>query len=494
MLRNNFYQVPDVPVADLLLDTFNPRIRHGQDQNDCIHRLLRDRANFINLCKDIAARGLTPEHILVSKNAEGKWVVRDGNRRVAALKLLNTPSQVHADTALFNTLTRAAGMPGANIPGQINCLACDDEKTILDYLERKHTGENQGVGQRNWSALLKSLFNIQTKARDDYKRAAQLLLWVADRGLNVEDDFYISTLQRGLNADTLDLIGFAVRDDDLVPVLPELQAYALAARVIQAVASEEVNVKREGEPGSIFTPEAQMAFFTTVRRELGPPLATQIQEQAENEPPAQSEQAENDPPAQLEQAAASLLAAPSMTQGTVGTRSPAVGGQTNYTPTPTPIPTRLPSSPNTAPQDRKFLFGKTKTASPGLSIPSSETKVQSIIVELRKLNPHDTPLATTMLLRALLELSNEYYRGQHSLSAISHLHQSVANSADHMLNAGLLVQPEHDLVMSYTRSATSMLHIKTIQAYIHRTTHHPNGQALNTIWDEIGCFLRACWK
>lgn len=183
MSRAQFYPVSAVPVADLLLDTNNPRIRHGQDQNDCITRLLRDRANFVNLCKDIAARGLTPEHILVSINDAGKWVVRDGNRRVAALKLLNTPGLVQSDVALFNTLTKAITASNANVPDQIDCLACDDEQAILEYLELKHTGENEGVGQRNWTALLKSLFNIQANARDDYKRAAQLLLWVEDRGL-----------------------------------------------------------------------------------------------------------------------------------------------------------------------------------------------------------------------------------------------------------------------------------------------------------------------
>ncbi len=120
--------------------------------------------------------------------------------------------------------------------------------------------------------------------------------------------------------------------------------------------------------------------------------------------------------------------------------------------------------------------------------------MQSIIVELRKLNPRDTPLATTMLLRALIELSSKYYRQQHALAELTQLPQSVANSADHMQGAGRLTQSEHDLVMSYTRSATGMLHIKTLQHYIHRETHHPNGQAINTMWDEIGCFVRACWN
>lgn len=479
MSRDAFYPVPGVPIDDLLLDTHNPRIRHGQDQNDCLMRLLRDRANFVNLCKDIAARGLTPEHILVSRNVEGKWVVRDGNRRVAALKLLNRPGLVQpADTPLFNTLTKAVNAPGANVPAQIDCLGCDDEKTILDYLELKHTGENQGIGQRNWSSLLKSLFNIQAQVRDDYKRAAQLLLWVEERGYPVEDDFFISTLQRGLNTDTLALIGFAVQDDELTPTLPEHQAYALAARVVRAVDTGEVNVKREeGEPGSIFTTEAQLAFFAAVRNELGPAIVKPAQN-----PTADPLQTGNDP---------------NVPTPSTSTPAAAPGGDASPTADVNQLagkPSRKPSSPNTAPRDRICLFGPRKNASPGVSIPDTEPKVQSIIVELRKLNPHDTPLATTMLLRALIELSNEHYRTTNSLKGISDLHRSVANTADHMKTTNKLTEQQHDIAMAYTRSEASLLHIKNLQATIHRSTHHPNGQALNTMWDDIGCFVLACWR
>ncbi len=479
MSRSSFYPVPGVPVEDLLLDTLNPRIRHGQDQNDCIHRLLRDRSNFVNLCKDIAARGLTPEHILVSKNTEGKWVVRDGNRRVAALKILNDPARVHSDAALFSTLTRA--ISDAVIPSKVDCLACDDERMILDYLERKHTGANQGIGQRDWSALLKSLFNLQADARDDNKRAAQLLLWVEERGYGVEDDFPITTLQRGLNVQTLALLGFEIRNDDLTAALPEHQAYHLAARVVHDVASGEVNVKREVEQGSIFTPEAQLAFFTRIRTELGPPLATIVAESMQNPPTV---------------ASAGRIPQPA-TSHTVGVSDapvPPTVSNNMQTPSEPPAGTRRPISPNTAPQDRKRLFGPGRNPSPGITIPAGETKAQAILVELRKMDTQDTPLATAMLLRALIEASNNQYRATRGLDAISTLHQSVANSADHQLQNGLITQAQHDVVMAYTRSQQGMLHIKTLHHYVHRTTNHPTGQGLNALWDEFGCFVRACWR
>lgn len=475
MTRRKFYPVNDVPVADLLLDTHNPRIRHGQDQNDCIVRILRDRDNFLNLLKDIASDGLSPDHILVSKNTEGKWVVRDGNRRVTALKLLTRPALCAHDAGLVNVVQRIADTEAENIPAIVNCLACDDEETILKYLERKHTGENAGVGQRNWSALLKSLFNLQLGASDQNRRAAQLLEWVESQGMRVEDDFEITTLNRGLNATTLALIGFAIEHDTLKPTLPVPQAYALAARVVNDVAAKRVNVKRGDEEGSIYATDKQMDYFQKIRAEVGPVLNSYPAGEAIPSP-----------------------AEPSYTPSHVDSPVPEIQSP-NITPVPgdhqvNPTSERKLPSPSKAPWDRPSLFGPRKNASPGITIPSSETKAQSIIVELRKLNPYDTPLSIAMLLRALLELSNDYYREAKSLKKVDGLHKSIANTADHMKTTGLLSGTQHDLVMRYTRTTEGMLHVKTVQAYLHRDNYHPNAQALNTFWDEIGCFVAACWR
>lgn len=278
MTRSKFYSVVDVSIADVQLDTNNPRIRHGQDQNDCITRILRDRDNFLNLLKDIANNGLTPEHILISKNTAGQWIVRDGNRRVTALKLLNQPELRSLDPALAPLITRVA-QQYPNFSTQVNCLACDDEQSILDYLERKHTGENDGVGQRNWSSLLKSLFNLQIGVNDQNKRAAQLVLWAEDHGFRVDDDFPLTTLNRPLNATTLNLIGFFINDDKLTPTLLETQTYALSARVIGDIAAGRVHVRRDDAEGSIYSQEDQLAYFKRVRTEVGPPMVNTAEPQ-----------------------------------------------------------------------------------------------------------------------------------------------------------------------------------------------------------------------
>lgn len=466
--RSQFYDVPDLNVHELLLDASNPRIRHGVDQHDCVERIVKDRDTFMNLLRDIAAHGLTPEHILVSPNGDGKWVVRDGNRRVTALKLLTRPSLCLPNEQLYNTVQRIVNEMPVKLGETQKCLACDDDEVIVDYLRRKHTGENLGIGQVGWDALLISLFNVQAGIVDQNRRAAQLILWAEDHGLSIGNKFPITTLNRALNADTLKTLGFRVENDQLLVTLKDNQAYALVARVIGDIASGRVHVKRDGEDGSIYSPEDATAYVRKVREEMGPPDA-ENQKDAEVVAGGPAASTGNGP----------ISGGGSPTNGTTNAPRGGAGRLTGGTAKPS--------------WDRPCLFGRRKNSNPGFTVPLNEAKLSTIVSELRQVDPFATPLATAMLLRALIERSEIFYREKHSLKDKEALHKNIAASADHMKSNGSLNANEHDVVMRYTRGDTGMLHIKTIQAYVHRADFHPNGQTLNTTWDEIGCFVRACW-
>lgn len=475
MSREHFYLVSDISVSELLLDTNNPRIRHGEDQNDCIARILRDKDSFLNLLKDIAAEGLSPDHILVSKNAAGKWVVRDGNRRTTALKLLNRPEQCLPDQALEQIVRRVAQAANGSIPSAISCLACDDESAIMDYLERKHTGENAGVGQRNWSALLKSLFNLHTGTSDPNKRAAQVVLWVEEQGLRVDDDFPLTNLSRALTAETLQLIGFGILNDQLIPTLPLPQAYALAGRVVSDVASGRVHVRRDDSEGSIYSTTAQLAYFRRVRAEIGP---ADMGDGGDSgvQPPA--ERGAGAPPHPRSNASG---------HGIPDDRTPLANAESAAA----PPPERRPPSPSTPSWERPGLFIRKH---PGFAIPAGHTKVSNIITELKHLQVKVTPHAVAMVFRTLVELSEDHYRTRHGIADADSFIKRIARAADHMRAAGTLSQGQHEVVISRSRETGGMLHAITLHKYVHSPDFHPSYQTLNTLWDELGCFVAACWR
>lgn len=117
-----------------------------------------------------------------------------------------------------------------------------------------------------------------------------------------------------------------------------------------------------------------------------------------------------------------------------------------------------------------------------------------IITELRQLDIRKTTLAATVLLRALLELSDREYRTIHSIKDKGGLSKNIALAADHMLNNGKISSSEHNIIMAYTRGEQGVLHIETLQKFLHKESHHPDYQTINIFWDNIGCFVRACWK
>lgn len=508
--RSKFYEVDDISIFDLHLDPFNPRIRHGVDQHDCIERISDERDSFLRLMRDIAAHGLTPQHILVSKSPEGKYIVRDGNRRVTALKLLNRPELALPDEALRNIVARIAANAAAPIVDKLDCLACDDEETIVDYLRRLHTGENAGIGQVGWSALLIALFNAHAGIADQNRRAAQLILWMEERGKHVGNEFPITTLTRLLNSETLSILGFGLNGDKLVATLPEANAYTLASRVIGDIADNVINVTRGG-PASVYALDAALEYVRRVRREVGPAEARQESGGQRGSDQAGDKQAGGTTAGAREAGAAggrtgdndtatgggdSTRGASEDTDSPAGSAGPnGTGGAGSSGASAAAAGTNQGSATSVKPAwDRPRLFGRRKNARPDFAIPTGRDKVETIVAELRELDPNETPMAVTMLLRGLLELSDLAYREALNLPDKKALHTNIAACADHMKNAGLLTESQHLVILSYTRSEQEIMHVKSIQKYIHSDTFHPNGQRLNTMWDEIGCFVRACWE
>ena len=93
-MREKFSAPFPVLVDDIKLDIQNFRY-YGElsNQRECIEAMMNDlKSGVIELAGDIAKYGLTPDPIVISKDDSGEWVAREGNRRIAALKLLNNPS------------------------------------------------------------------------------------------------------------------------------------------------------------------------------------------------------------------------------------------------------------------------------------------------------------------------------------------------------------------------------------------------------------------
>jgi hypothetical protein len=156
----------DLPPSNLLLDVENPRRDPTTDQRDAIQTLVREQGQkLLNLATDVVEKGLDPSQsfiVLEQKNPATKaqeFVVLEGNRRLAALKVLEVPTLLASDTpaplaAAFRKLSQKYKLP-ATVP----CAVVSDREEARHWLELRHTGENEGIGVVQWGAIEKARFN-----------------------------------------------------------------------------------------------------------------------------------------------------------------------------------------------------------------------------------------------------------------------------------------------------------------------------------------------
>lgn len=465
MARSDFRIVTDVAVEDIMLDVYNARIRAGADQNDCMRRILRKREQFLAICENIAKEGLTTMPILASPNGDGTYTVKDGNRRTTALKLLNKP-ETCPEPDLVPRITKIAA-EHKNFPSRVDLTVTENEQAMIREVLSRHQGEMGGVGQMGWSAYLRTLYLLNHEHPAEYKRPGQYALWAESQGIFVDDDFPISTLQRFFTVDNLRLLGFDLDgDDDLKLNLPSATVRQMATKVVSDFGGgKSVN--------EVFTPDQASQYIEEVRTSAG------------LQPPALIA-APTPVDATASPVGSSPLASPTPSRlGTVGAAS------TPPEPSTSSPPPRLPATPAMPAADRKKVFG---TKSPGIAIPATgHPKEQTLVAELRALDLSKFPLAAAMLSRALIELSDLHYRTKNTLSDQGTLAKNIKKSAQHMLTNGRLNVSEEDMVKRLCNPSGAMIEIESLQKMIHRHTHNLDRQFVNTLWDNIGCFVRACW-
>lgn len=462
MSRADFKTIKNVAIDNIQLDTRNARIRAGHDQADCIQRILRKEDQVIALAQDIAENGLTTMPILVSPGSDARtYVVRDGNRRITALKLLNDPDRWSPDARLKARFKAIRDRAVASVPSVIDVLYSNNEQAVIHEILARHSGAMGGAGQLEWSAFLRTVFLVSHELPAEYKRPGQYAFWAEDHGIDVPDEFPISSLQRFFSRDNLARLGFDINpEDELVPTLRHDAVKKMAATVLGDFASSRVKV------AEVFVPADAAAYISRVRQMHGlsepTPAPTTAPTAAQAGAPGAGDGASAPPPAS---------SAPSSR--------------------PTPTPTRAPLTPRVAPIDRKRIFG---SSAPGIAIPESEPKAATIVSELRKLNLDDTPFAAAMLLRALIEISDGHYR-KRKVQDQGTLAKNIKKSAEHMLSRGMLEKNEHDITVRLCGGGEqSLIQIESLQKMLHKDTHHLSKQFVNAFWDNIAPFVRACWR
>ncbi len=182
--------IQEINISQLVNYYENPRHAIASSEEDTLKKLFEAVGNqyMLNLAEDVQQNGLlgNQQIVVVYSDDANKYVVYEGNRRVAAIKLLLSPdSFTFLDRATIDK-AKKIGQQG-DIPEIIKCYVTDEADAFF-IMERLHSGEDKGRGIKQWTSREKEAF----KVRQSHEKNMSFLI-----------DFYVKKHFDGLDITTI---------------------------------------------------------------------------------------------------------------------------------------------------------------------------------------------------------------------------------------------------------------------------------------------------
>jgi hypothetical protein len=439
-------------IADMLLDLENPRISKAGGQNDALHKILEDQdAKLVALADSIIENGgLNPmDRLLVigSPDNEGKYIVIEGNRRLAAIKILHNPAVLTGIEVRLPIQKRLEDLAPRFDPTSVEPIDCYEVKDRAEgatWIHQRHTGENEGRGIVNWDSVATRRF----KGRDPALQALDFVMTHGglsdDEKKAIEARFPITTLDRLLSTPAVRaIIGVDITDQKLLTNLPADEVMKALRRMVRDLVSKTVVVT------ALKKVEQQVDYVSKLRQDL-PDLSkrSNVQKSIDR-----------------------------------------FGGQDfKQPPSPKPKP-----KPKLAP--RKALIAKECR----LSV--TNAKIAEIFKELRFLPLTDYPHAISVLFRVFLETSVDEYLTQSRIPIIvktpngdkdKSLRKKVEEATTHMITNG--TSKKHLAgVLKAINEKHNPLNVDTLNNYVHNRFFSPTERDLRVAWDNAQPFFEQIW-
>jgi len=448
----------DLKIDDVLLDAENPRFIHSDSQRDILQKILDDqKEKLYALAESIVDEGMNPmDRLLVARdeNAPEKFVALEGNRRLAALKILANPSVLiglvikESLQKRFEKLsqrfdrTEVEPIPGFEVP---------DRETGASWIHLRHTGENDGRGVVAWSGIAASRF----RGSDPALQALDLVkskgnLSQEERDLLENENFPITTLDRLLSSrEVRRRIGIDVQKRKLFSDLPPDEFMKPLRRIVLDLAQKHVNVSKLKDKAQ------QVEYVEGFDATSKPDLSKK----------------------------GTVRAIDSIADVEFKTK-----------------PKRSTVRPRKAdPSERHTVVPR------GVKLSIQDSRVASIFKELKSLKLGDAPNAVAVLLRVFLELSVDHYMRRHSLpirikdpksgkESDKKLSKKIADVVDHLVNKKGCNKKDFNGVTRALSDKKSPLHIDLLHDYVHNLFVVPKPHILIGAWDEAQPFFERIWS
>ncbi|HET6386468.1 MAG TPA: hypothetical protein VFJ58_24000 [Armatimonadota bacterium] len=445
------YEIVSVPIANLLLYGGNARLRDEQTtQQAALLALAEQQGNkLLSLARDIVDHGIDPSAlpiVIPSTGPRNQYVVLEGNRRVAVLKGLETPSLIsHVfDGPGKRRFAQLAKDYSTSPLSELGCVVFTSEKDAEHWIKLRHTGQNEGAGLVEWGSEEKDRYATRHGKRSE---AGQLLEFVANFGALSPE---ASGSRKGINTSLIRLLstpdvrkalGIDLRSGVVHQLLTTEYVAKAASRVIEDLKTGRLKV------GDIYTRDDRIKYAEALTTELSPENAARL--------PDPVPLGEGTPP-------------PNATTSKSQRRRPAQGDRT------TPIP-----------KDCVLKI--------------ASTRIHAIYKELTRIKLSDYPNACAVLMRVFLELSVDHYLTHCNLMAEevqrnTVLAKRMKEVAEDLLAKAKISRQLRDAIQKIADNESVIAaSTTTFNRYVHNRFVHPKPTELGTAWDELQPFMEAMW-
>lgn len=459
-------------LSNLYLDLKNPRYEEQRSQNEALNTIASDqKEKLLVLLRDIIARGLNLSDIPIvmpDKDRVNGYIVLEGNRRIAALKLFKKPS-ILTNNSLRQKYSKLHEKHKDFALKSIECLVVDTREEANIWIERKHEGEMNGAGTVKWNSEQSARFRASKTGKES--KAVQLIdfMKAASEG-DAEfaaqlQQVSVTNLERFISTpDVRSALGLEYSHGEYSSRYDWNEVLKGLKSIVARFTQDDFNVN------VIYHQKDRLKYISEIPVE---------------ELPDKSKKA--DEPWRLKEFRSSTNAKGYSSTGS-GTGAENDGGNEGQQ-----------GSQSSQRPTKRWHF-----VPDGLTITIPNERSNRIFSELKQMSHVAMPNACAVMMRVFLELSVDCYleefnllrNGAVSASKDSRDLKQKTNEVINQLNQQkvYLDPAKAKGIRTEVNNDKSVFSIDTLNAYVHNLDFNPIPETLMLSWDNIEPFIVALWK
>lgn len=466
----------DYKLEELTLWDSNPRL-YKYDNSDLVLSMLNNQGEKLyKLAKNIAEKGLIePIAVLKDNNIN---IVKEGNRRVVALMILNNPDIINdyiekpSDRNLKNRLKKLNNIISSNVKFdkiKARVYEREYEDELDNYIENRHMGENKGVGVVGWNSNEKANWNI---IRGNFQPITQFLLYLKENN--------ILTLH--------EIKGVTKTNWERVFNSKRFQEYLSLSRINKEIItppiSENSKIKYKIIANELKNKSVKIVYDDEARKELLEKVDKIYCELINKKQNTQN--------SFLTDISSTLLIPDNEDRTT--NKSKDTTGTTDFLSINNDSSANINSNdkfvsqPSSGAKIDLYKINKRNFVLPDhFNYKTKSTKINQMIVELHKLKIDDFPISSSALLRCFLEQLSKCYADNNNIEYDKNktpLYSLINSCATHLKNNKQISKEVHSNIHSVTKDPNKS-YVSILHGIVHQLESYPSKDIIIEVFDVL---------